>query len=165
MTLAKWSLYLPVLLGLGLQGCETLEKADQADGLGDFVMILAGKAKPDVAPIEKTSTGGGEVATARAVAAGDHVLVRGSVKKRFGAGWVNAAYAHLDILVLNSMGEVTQYRTTTFSPSNIPATLRGIAGRSYYYASLQQPAAGATIRVRFHNMPRMACQFYQPNPI
>ena len=124
-------------------------------------MLAAGRAQPNVAPIEKGTTGAGEIATARAVAAGGGVLVRGSVKKRAGAGWVSAAYSHVDIIVLNAKREITQTQTTTFSPPDVPATMRGIEGRSHYSAIIQRPERDSVIRIVFHNVPRRECRFYQ----
>lgn len=147
---------------LYLSGCESLKQADRADGILDFVMILAGTATLDVAPIEKATTGDGEIVTARAVADHGRVSVRGSVRKKFGAGWVNGAYAHVDILVLNSGRKVIESETTYFSPSDIPNNQRGEEGRSNYSAVLRAlPTVGSVIRVVFHNTPRRECEFYR----
>lgn len=153
-----------LIISFGLLGCENMRNAGPADGLLDFVMRAAGRAQSNVAPIETGTTGGGEVATARAVAEGDRISIRGSVKKRSEAGWVSSAYAHLDIIVFNSRRGVTQSTTATFSPSSIPATMRGTEGRSHYSVIIRRPAPGSTISIRFHNVPRQECRFYQPAP-
>jgi hypothetical protein len=156
---------LALIIALALQGCESLRKGEQADGILDFVMILANTAKPDVAPIERDSTGDGEIATARAVAdRGGRASVRGSVKKHSGAGWVSGAFSHVDVLVLNSHRDMVESHTTTFSPSLIPVTQRGIEGRAHYHAALETvPPPGSVIRVVFHNIPREHCEHYRPN--
>ena len=147
---------------LCLSGCESLKRADRADGILDFVMILAGTARPDVAPIEKATTGDGEIVTARAVAERGRVLVRGSVRKQIGAGWVSGAYAHVDVLVVNPQRRVAEAHATHFSPSDIPNNQRGQEGRSHYSVFLTAlPAAESIIRVVFHNIPRQQCEFYR----
>lgn len=149
---------------LCLSGCESLKQANRAAGILDFVMILAGSARPDIAPIEKATTGDGEIVTARAVVERGRVSVRGSVRKKFGAGWVSGAYSHVDVLVLNPKRRVAEAQTTYFFPSDIPNNLRGEEGRSSYYAALKAlPAPGSVIRVVFHNIPRRQCGFYRAN--
>lgn len=117
---------LAALAAFLLMSCENLKRADQADGLLDFVLLATGRGQPDIALIEKATTGGGAIATARALASADGVSVRGSVKKQAGAGWVSAAFSHVDIIVLNLRREVIQSETVRFTPSEIPATERGI---------------------------------------
>ena len=157
-----WLTVVALITSFSFLSCESMRRAEHADGILDFVMLAAGRAQPDVTLIERATTGAGEIATARAVAAGDGVLVRGSIKKRTGAGWVSAVYSHVDIIVLNPKRKITQAKTTAFSPPNVPATMRGIEGRSHYSAIIRQPAPGSTISIRFHNVPRKECQFDQP---
>jgi hypothetical protein len=111
--------------------------------------------------IERATTVAGEIATARAVAADEGVVVRGSIKKRAGAGWVSATSSHVDIIVLNAKREIAQTQTTTFSPPEVPATMRGIDGRSRYSAITQRPKQDSLNRIVFHNMPRSEFRFYQ----
>jgi hypothetical protein len=145
-----------------LPSCHTLKQADRADRLLDYVMTTTGNARPDVAPIEKATTGQGEIVTARAVLNRDHVSVCGSVRKQSVPGWVSAAYAHVDILVLNSHREIAEALTTYFSPSLIPKNQRGQEGHSNYCAALKAiPNAGSVIRVIFHNIPERQCEFYR----
>lgn len=142
------------LVLLCLPSCATLKEADKADDLLDLAMILTHTAKPDAFPIEKASTGVGEIVTAHAVFDAGHVSVRGSVKKKFGSGWVSGAYSHVNVLVLDSRRRVTESRVVRFSPVDIPNNMRGQEGRSYFSVSLRAvPAPGSLIRVVFRTIP------------
>ena len=149
------------IIAFALLSCQSLRRADNSDGLLDFVLLAAGRGQPDIAFVEKVTIGADEVLTARVVVDGDCASVRGSVGKRFGAGWVSSAYAHLDIIVFNSQREVIQTETATFSPPEIAATVRGIRGRSHFSAIIRRPTAESVIRVVFHSVPGKQCQFYE----
>ncbi len=148
------------LVLLCLPSCATLKEVDNADDFLDLVMIFTHTAKPEVVPIEKATTGDGEIATARAVLDGDHVSVRGSVRKRFGAGWVSGAYSHIDVLVLDSHRRVIEAKPVHFSPAEIPNNLPGQEGRSRFYATLRAISGPRSlIRIIFHNVPEEQCEF------
>ena len=151
---------LVALTACALLSCQNLKRADQADGLLDFVLIATARGQPNVAPIERATTGGAEVVTVRALASGSHALVRGSLEKQARPGWVSAAFSHVDVIVLNSNRRITETEVVSFFPSEIPATLRGVRGRSHFSTTIRQPPAGSLIRVVFHNVPRKQCQFY-----
>jgi len=153
------------LVLLCLPSCATLKEADNADDFLDLMTIFTRTAKPEVVPIERATTGDGEIATARAVLDGDHVSVRGSVRKKFGAGWVIGAYSHIDVLVLDSRRRVIEAKLVHFSPEDIPNNLRGDEGRSRFYATLRAiPKSRSLIRIVFHNVPEEQCEFYLSTP-
>lgn len=142
------------LVVLCLPSCATLREADKADDSLDLVMILTHTAKPDVLPIEKATIGEGEIVTARAVLDRGHVSVRGSVKKRFGSGWVSGAYSHVYVLVLDSHRRVTEAQAVCFSPVDIPNNVRGQEGRARFSVSLRaMPAPDSVVRVVLQNIP------------
>jgi hypothetical protein len=96
---------------------------------------------------------------------GDHVSVRGSVRKKFGAGWVSEAYSHIDVLLLDSHRRVIETKLAHFSPEDIPNNLRGHEGRSRFYATLRAiPEPRSLIRIVFHNVPEEQCEFYRSIP-
>lgn len=140
-------------------GCASLKRADQADGPLDAVMLLAGTAKTNVAAIEKISHVSGEIGAVRAVADNGAVSVRGWVHK-IGFGPVNTANSHIDVIVLDSRGRVAWGIATTYFPSEIPNTIRGVPGRSHFSVHLPRPLPpGATLRIVFENGPVSQSQF------
>jgi len=152
--------WLLVGLTFAFVGCANLKRLDQADGPLDAVMLLAGTAKPNVAAVEMVSHGSGEIGTVRAVADHGAVSVRGWVHK-IGFGPVNTANSHIDVIVLDSRGRVAWGVATTYFPSEIPNTKRGVAGSSHFSVRLSRPLPpGATIRVIFENGPVSQSQFY-----
>jgi hypothetical protein len=122
-------------------------------------MALNGHEQIDAYPIERLSTNGsGRIATAHAGKDAHGVFVSGRVEKGFSLGWVTTAWSHIDVIILDSKGRVTQGIATNFFPSNIPASQRGITGRSSYSVRLPSvPPGGSTIRVGFHHVPISKC--------
>lgn len=144
-----------------LAGCADWKQVAHADGPLDMAMALVGKAKPDVAPIEKISHGGGAIATARAVAEDGNVSVRGSVGKA-GPGWVITAFSHVDVIILDANRKVLSGIATKFFPSEIPNTSRGEEGRSRFSVHIARALPpGGTIQIAFHNVPARECEFYR----
>jgi hypothetical protein len=148
------------LIALTFVGCSSFKRLDNADGPLDAIMLLAGTAKPDVAPIEKISHGSGAIVSARAVEDRGAISVRGSVRKT-GIGWVTTENSHVDVIVLNSQRKIVWEVSTTYFPRVIPNTIRGTEGRSHFSVRLSRPLPpGATIQVIFHDAPANRCEFY-----
>jgi hypothetical protein len=155
----------PLTCAIALSGCANWKQVAHADGPLDLAMALVGKAKPDVAPIERISHGGGAIATARAVAYDGGVLVRGSVRKA-SFGWGTTSYSHVDVVVLDAKRRVLGGIATKYFPSEIPNTSRGEEGRSRFSVRLSRALPpGATIQVVFHNSPVRQCEFYWQNGV
>lgn len=150
-----------VVAGLSLSGCADFgRKFAHSDGLIDFAMALSGHEQIDAYPVERISSNGlGKIVTAHARRDARGVFVSGYVEKGFSPGWVTAAWSHIDVVVLDANGQSLEGVATTFSPSEIPASLRGIRGRSSYFARLPfVPPPGSTIKVAFHNIPISQCE-------
>jgi hypothetical protein len=123
-----------------------------SDGLIDFVLAVSGHEQIDTYPTERISRGGGEIITAHARKDSRGTYVFGDVGKQYGAGWVTTAWSHVDVIVLDSQNRHLQSLATRFFPSTVPATQRGIKGRSSYFVRLPSvPPAGSTIIVAFHS--------------
>ena len=159
MAFRTWALPM-CLMALTFVGCSSFKRLDNADGPLDAIMLLAGTAKPDVAPIEKISHGNGAIVSARAVEDRGAISVRGSVRKT-GIGWVTTENSHVDVIVLNSQGKIVWGIATTYSPSEIPYTKRGVEGRSHFSVRLSRPLPpGATIQVIFHDGKANRYEFF-----
>ena len=150
---------------LTLTGCANWKQIERADGPVDLAMAFVGKAQPDVAPIEKIAGGAGGIATVRAVQENGGISVRGSVR-RGGLGTLNTYSSHVDVVVLDASRRVVYGVATDYSPADIPYTYHGIEGRSRFSVFLTRPLPqGATIQIRFHNVPAKNCIFYDNSKI
>lgn len=151
-----------LIISLSLCGCADLgRKLTHSDGLIDFAMALSGHEQLNAYPVERVSTNGaGRLATPHARKDAHGIFVSGRVEKGFSPGWVTTAWSHIDVVVLDSKGRVTQGIATTFFPSEIPASQRGITGRSSYSVRLpSMPQTGSTITVAFHHVPLSQCEY------
>ena len=149
------------VVGLFLVGCADLApKFATSDGLIDFILAVSGNEQIDAYPTERISSGSGEIITAHARKDARGAYVFGEVGKQFGAGWVTAAWSHIDVIVLDPKSRHLQSLATRFFPSTVPATQRGIRGRSSYFVRLPSvPPAGSTIIVAFHQVPIFQCVY------
>jgi hypothetical protein len=150
------------VVGLLLVGCVDLaRKFARFDGLIDFMLAVSGYEQIDAYPVERISQGEGEILTAHARKDSRGAFVFGDVGKRYGAGWVTTAWSHVDVVVLDPKGEHLQNLSARFFPSTVPETQRGIRGRSSYFVRLPSvPPVGATIIVRFHEVPIFQCGYF-----
>jgi hypothetical protein len=148
-------------VSLSLVGCaDFTRKLARSDGLIDFLMVLSGHEQIDAYPVERISSGGGEIITAHAQKDSHDAFVFGYVGKQSGAGWVTTAWSHVDIVVLDSKGQHLQSIVNSYFPSTVPETQRGIRGRSSYFVRLPSvPPAGSTIIVAFHQVPIFHCGY------
>ena len=149
------------VVGLLLVGCADLAgKFATSDGLIDFILAVSGNEQIDAYPTERISRGEGEIITAHARKDARGAYVFGEVGKQFGAGWVTTAWSHVDVIVLDSKNLYLQGLATRFFPSTVPATQRGIKGRSSYFVRLPSvPPAGSTIIVAFDQVPTIQCKY------
>ncbi len=114
---------------------------------------LSGHEPIDAYPVERISGGGGDVKTAHVRKDSRGAFVFGNVAKQFGAGRVSTAWSHVDVVVLDSKGQCFERIATSFFPSKVPDTYRGIRGHSSYFVRLASlPPAGSTIIVAFHGI-------------
>jgi hypothetical protein len=148
-------------VGLLPVGCADLaRKFATSDGLIDFILAVSGSEQIDAYPTERISQGEGEIITAHARKDARGSYVFGEVGKQFGAGWVTTAWSHVDVIVSDSKSRHLQSLATTFFPSTVPETQRGIRGRSSYFVRLPSvPPAGSTIIVAFHQVPIIHCEY------
>jgi hypothetical protein len=150
---------------LDLAGCATWrpdwKHVENPDGPLDLVMALAGKAKPDVAPIETSSHVAGRIATERAVMYDGTVTVRGSVEKA-GISGISTNNSHIDIIVLDAERRAAFVIATDFFPSAIPNNVRGIRGRSRFFVGLSQALPpGAVIQIVFQDGQARESDYYR----
>jgi hypothetical protein len=144
--------------GFSLVGCASLNpKLAHSDGLVGFVMSLGGHEHRDAFPIKLTSGASGRPATGHVLKDAHGIYVWGYVEK-LGPGSVTAAWSHIDIVVLDSKNQPLQKITTRFAPAEIPASQRGIAGRSRYFVQLPSvPPPDSSIEITFHAQALPLC--------
>jgi hypothetical protein len=149
------------VVGPSLVGCADLaRKFATSDGLIDFILAVSGNEQIDAYPMERISRGEGEIITAHARKDSRGAFVFGDVGKQYGAGWGTTAWSHVDVIVLDSKNRYLQGLATRFFPSTVPATQRGIKGRSSYFVRLPSvPPAGSTIIVAFDQVPIIQCKY------
>ena len=117
-------------------------------------MLAAGSARPDVAVIEKATTGAGEVATARAVA-GDRVSVRRICEAAVWAGSDPCCLCPCGCNCSQLETGRSQSEMTTFSPFGCSGNLtRDKKADPHYSASIRRPTPGSVIRIVFHSVPK-----------
>ena len=144
---------------LALGGCADLNrKLAHSANVTEVAMSSGGDANTDVWRVEKVSVGSGKISTGRASKDAHGVFVSGYVE-RLGPGRETGAWSHIDVAVVDSSGRTLHQAAAKFFPSEVPATQRGITGRSRYFVRLPiVPPAGATVRVAFHQSPRAECE-------
>lgn len=128
----------------------TMQKAQHADGLLDFVAALAGQSAEDALPVEQVSDAYGQIATAHVRRKPDGFRVNGVVRK---TSFVDPPVgAHVDVFLLDARKRVIESITTRYLPRDISRGPRA-ARQSRYAAWLRTTNApqGATIRVVFHS--------------
>ena len=142
-----------------LTGCASslAHRAQRADGLLGFIFDFPG---PDILPVERVSSSGGEIVTAHATAEGRQLRISGLVRKA--ALREPPAGSHLDILVHNSRGKIITRVATEYFPREFPPRIRGSFGYSHYVALLPtSPPAGSTVEVIFHGVRMTECAYAQ----
>lgn len=145
---------------LSLCGCANfLRTLSQSDNVLDFAMALRGRKHIEAFALQLRSQGSGRIATGHAHKNADGILIFGTIEKR-GPGWVSAAWSHVDVLVIDQDGRLTNALSTKFFPSWVPSAQRGTVGRSRYSVRLDSiPAPGSFIQVAFHQQPIARCPF------
>lgn len=147
------------LSGFSLVGCASLDrKMKQSDGFGEFALALCGREQPNICAIKLIPGCYGKVATGHVRKDARGVYVSGYVEKA-GPGGVTATWSHIDVVVLDAKGRQVKKTTTKFFPSEVPASQRGVAGRSRYFVRLpSEPSNGSTIEVSFHPAAMSECE-------
>lgn len=145
---------------ISASGCSSTltQRAQRADGLLGFIFDSPG---PDLVPVERISKGGGEIATAHAVAEGSGLRVSGLVRK---AGLHQPPRgSHIDVLVSDARGATTAAVATDYFPRPIPRQhSRGGMGTSHYAVRLPSlPPAGSTVKVIFHGATKAECHVHR----
>lgn len=145
---------------LSFCGCATfVHNLSQSDDFLDFAMALRGHEHIEAFPLQLKSRGSGLIATGHAHKDAKGILISGAVEKR-GPGWISAAWSHVDVVVIDQHGRVTNALSTKFSPSWVLSTPRGVVGRSRYSVRLSPvPPSGSLIQVAFHEETIARCPY------
>lgn len=161
-TRTKITCALPVVAAVLLSGCADLgKKLVQSESPFDFALAVAGHEHTEAFSVEKKPGGNGVITSAHAHRDSKGAFVYGRIEKGFAPGWVSSAWAHVDVEVVDSGGRRIEAVTTSFSPSTVPHTHRGVVGRSSYFVRLQTiPPVGSKVLVAFHSIPRKECEHF-----
>lgn len=112
-----------------------------------------------VPTIEKSSSGGVEVSSARGRWVKGRLLVSGVVHRKAGYSYPGPLQSHLDFIVLDSGQRTLSLSQTHYLPRPIPIVYRGIPSQATYagYLPIALPA-GATVRVAHHKASFEDCR-------
>ena len=131
----------------------------RSTGLVDALLTASG-ARKDVVPVELQSSWTyptGQIIGSRATFASPGMNVYGYVRNSFG---VSRSRAHVDIILRLENGELIRAIAVDYFPRSIPPTLRGIVGRSRFYANFTEVPSGlASVIVRYHGGEKSDCPY------
>lgn len=154
------------IAALALSGCaDAGRKFSQSESPLEFAWALAGHEHTEAFPVEKAPAVRGTVATAHAHKDSKGVFVYGTITKTGSIGPVSVAWNHIDVTILGPNGAELATEATSFTPSTIPETYRGIPGKARYFIRLKsEPPPGSKIRVQLHPISRNECETCQLTP-